>query len=203
MDQSINSAPQNGVFTPSQEGIKKTYEKALFPTNFYSFVNPDFPQIKDTLLALFKQRFEASNENDIMDSGESVVEEIKKLVFDIAKQLPEFEDKIPVIIGSNPMFQQLNEHTPIHAYEHIPLVFTFVLNSGDYRPKIYYADPRGGVQTINRNRVANGIVETSFSLQAYEGEILITPGYLQRYTESNLSTDTFVTLDVLVGFVKN
>ena len=78
---------------------------------------------------LLKQRFTESNEGNILDSGELPTEEIKKIVFDIAKQLPEFENKMPVIIGSNPMFQQLYEHTPIHAYEHIPLVFTFVLNS--------------------------------------------------------------------------
>lgn len=185
--------------------ITKTYEKLLFPTPFYSFVDPEYQTIKDQLFELTKKRanevFSETQLADLMNEDSDCISHIKQSVYTVCSQLPEFsEGKIPAIIGSNILFQNLKEHIPLHAYEHIPLVVSFVLNSGDFRPKIYYADPRGGVQTMNRNRVAQNIVETTFSLQAYEGEILITPGYLQRYVESNLSVDTFVILDVLVGF---
>ena len=181
--------------------IEKTFEKLLFPTPIYTFVDKEVGNIKEQFFELTKQRLHETSSKDLMDEESPCIEHIKQTVYAIANQLPEFADgKIPVIIGSNLMFQENLEHIPVHAYEHIPIVFSFIMNSTDFRPKTYYVDPRGGVQTISRNRVKHGIVETSFGLYAYEGEVVVTPGYLQKYIETNLSQESYVVLDVLVGF---
>lgn len=181
--------------------VEKTFEKQLFPTPIYTFVDKEIKDIKEDFFKLTEERLSESRTFDIINEEHPAIEHIKRTVFAIANQLPEFSDgKVPVIIGSNLMFQQLSEHIPIHAYEHIPLVFSFVMCAEDFTPRTYFADPRGGVQTMSRNRIQFGIMETSFVIIASEGEINVTPGYLQRYTETNLSKGSYVTLDVLVGF---
>lgn len=185
-----------------EELVEKTFEKLLFPTPIYSFNNPEL-QTKEVTAEFFKlceSRLQTMSGTDLLQEEANCIEMMKKTVFAIAKQLPEFEGKIPQFLGSNIIFQQIREHVPIHAYEHIPLVFSFIMHTDEWRPRTYYADPRGGVQTISRNRVSTGIVETSFSIIGNCGEIIVTPGYLQRYIESNLGKQTYVVFDVLVGF---
>ena len=187
--------------TDLNQTVEKTFEKLLFPTPIYSFQDKEIGSIKEQLYELCQQRLHASSSKELMNEDSPCIEHIKQTVYAIAAQLPEFSDgKIPVIVGSNLMFQEVLEHVPLHAYEHIPLVFSFIINSTDFRPKIYYADPRGGVQTISRNRVQHGIVETNFAIYGNEGEVVVTPGYLQKYIETNLSKQSYVVLDVLVGF---
>jgi len=181
--------------------VEKSFEKQLFSTPIYTFIDKEIKDIKEDFFKLTQDRLSENRTIDIINEDHPAIEHIRNTVFAVANQLPEFSgDKVPVIIGSNLMFQQLQDHIPLHAYEHIPLVFSFILSADDYTPRTYFADPRGGVQTMNRNRIQFGIVETSFVIIASEGEINVTPGYLQRYTETNLSKGAYVTLDVLVGF---
>jgi hypothetical protein len=105
----------------------------------------------------------------------------------------------PYIVGSNAMFQGKMEHIPLHCYEHVPLVFTFVLHTGEYTPPTYFADPRGGVQAI-RHLAQENLVECSFQVKGRIGEVMVTPGHLMRYTETNLDTQSYVTLNVKIGF---
>ena len=144
------------------------------------------------------------------------IEKFKEVVYDICQDLEEFKadsnenrnnpiqlnenlNYLPQILGSNIIFQQIKEHIPLHAYEFTPLVFTFVLNTGKYPQFTYYADTRGAVQTT-RQKVSQNLVGTHFGLQGRVGEVIITPGYLQRYTESNLSDQAQVFFNIMVGY---
>lgn len=209
--------PQNGTVTESQvPAIRETYRKTLFPTELRCYSYPLTQELVDGIVELANNNQGAAV--DIMEMENPASEKFKDFIFDICQQLEEFkvdgpdgtnrtrnvvgEEKLnylPTIIGSNVLFQQPMEHIPLHCYEFVPLVFTFVLNTGTTPPNTYYADTRGGVQTI-RQLAAQDLVGTSFGLKAQLGEVIITPGYLQRYTETNLSDQTQVFLNVKVGF---
>lgn len=212
-------APQNGVIstTPadSTSEIKRTYDKQLFPTHLRSYSFGLTQELLDEFLQLVN-----SNNNqteDIMSIDAPCINKFKEIVYEICQDLEEFKlsdsngdgnknipidenlTYLPQILGSNLLFQQPKEHIPLHAYEFTPLVFTFVLNTGAYPQFTYYADTRGGVQT-QRQKVSQNLVGTHFGLKGQLGEVIITPGYLQRYTETNLSDQPQVFFNILVGF---
>ena len=131
------------------------------------------------------------------------VEKLKEIIYTICQDLPEFNTELqytPVIIGSNTLFQQPFQHIPLHCYEHVPLVFTLVMHGGEYIPPTYFADTRGGIQTI-RHYVAQNLVGASFQIKGKIGEIFVSPGHMLRYIETNLDKNqTYVTLNIKVGF---
>jgi len=187
--------------------VTESFSKELFPTQFRSFdINPE---MMDGLTFSDQDFIDLVNScstnvtTELMFTEDNkYVEKLKEIVYTICQDLPEFNNEMqytPVIIGSNALFQQKLEHIPLHAYEHVPLVFTFVLHTGDYTPPTYFADPRGGV-TTTRQLVAQNLVGTSFQIKGRFGEVFVTPGYLMRYTETNLDTQSYVTLNIKVGF---
>lgn len=187
--------------------VTKGFEKQLFPTPLRCFNIQFNEEFLTEFLALYNQHNNETGNINIMGIDSPIVEKLKEYIFDTCRQLEEFEDKdgqdlkrLPEIIGSNVFFQQPKDHIPLHCYEHVPLVLTFVFHTGEYPPFTYYADTRGGVQTI-RQIVSTGLVGTSYGLRAHVGEVIVTPGYLQRYTETNLSDQAQVFLNVMVGFI--
>ena len=193
--------PQNGVVTEQPiQSIQETYRKTIFPTEIRCF---SFPLTQELIENIIKLVSSDSVDTDILQIDDPAVEEIKNIVYEICQNLEEFKDesaaRIPLILGSNILFQQIREHIPLHAYEFTPLVFTFVLNNDENPNFTYFADTRGAVQTP-RHKVYNNLVGTSFGLKARMGEVIVTPGYVQRYHETNMSTQTQVLLNVLVGF---
>jgi hypothetical protein len=187
--------------------VTESFAKELFATQFRSFdINPemmddltfsdqDFIDLVNSCSTNVTTELMATEDN-------KYVEKLKEIVYTICQDLPEFNNEMqytPVIIGSNALFQQKLEHIPLHAYEHVPLVFTFVLHTGDYTPPTYFADARGGV-TTTRQLVAQNLVSTSFQIKGRFGEVFVTPGHLMRYTETNLDTQAYVTLNIKVGF---
>lgn len=196
---------------PSNQ-IVKTYEKTIFPTAIRCYEYGLTQELTDSLYALVSTK----PAEDIMTLDHPAVDKFKEIIYDICQELDEFKANtndtrneaiplnenlnfLPQIIGSNILFQQQKEHIPLHAYEYTPLVFTFVLNTGDTPQFTYFADTRGAVQTI-RQKVLQNLVGTSFGLKGKVGEVIITPGYLQRYTETNLSDQSQVFFNVMVGF---
>jgi hypothetical protein len=187
--------------------VTESFAKELFATQFRSFdINPemmddltfsdqDFIDLVNSCSTNVTTELMATEDN-------KYVEKLKEIVYTICQDLPEFNNEMqytPVIIGSNALFQQKLEHIPLHAYEHVPLVFTFVLHTGDYTPPTYFADARGGV-TTTRQLVAQNLVSTAFQIKGRFGEVFVTPGHLMRYTETNLDTQAYVTLNIKVGF---
>lgn len=203
----IIQPPQNGTVTETttSSGVKQTYSKELFPTPLRCFEMEMSQEFIDSILKVYNDN-NTDSTIDIMTLESEVVESLKSTVYDVCQQLSEFElvpdsdaNKLPQIQGSIMFFQQPMEHVPLHAFEFTPLVLTFVLNTGSTPPFTYYADSRGAVQT-QRHLVSQNLVGTSFGLKARTGEIIVTPGYLQRYVETNLSDQSQVFLNVLVGF---
>jgi hypothetical protein len=210
-------APQNGTSAETQVSeVKETFKKTLFPTELRCYSYPFTEELIQGIIDIVNSNKEEQVE--IMNMESPVIERFKDFIFDICQNLDEFKldgpdgsnrtrnipineklNYLPNIIGSNVLFQQPMEHIPLHCYEFVPLVFTFVLNTGSTPPNTYYADTRGGVQTV-RQLAAQDLVGTSFGLKAQLGEVIITPGYLQRYTETNLSDQAQVFLNVKVGF---
>jgi hypothetical protein len=192
--------------------IVNTYEKVIFPTSIRCYEYGLTQELIDSLFELVSTK----PTEDIMTLEHPSVDKFKEIIYDICQELAEFKadtnetrnepiplneklNYLPQITGSNILFQQPKEHIPLHAYEYIPLVFTFVLNTGEYPQFTYFADTRGAVQTI-RQKVSQNLVGTSFGLRGKVGEVIITPGYLQRYTETNLSDQAQVFFNVMVGF---
>jgi hypothetical protein len=197
-------SPQNGtITTEALPLVEQTFEKHLFPTTLFMFDNKRHEDIKQQLIDAAGKLSSSQDERDVLSLDEEFVSVIKQAIFDICSKLPEVveNEKIPVILGSNIMFQQPREHIPVHAYENSSLVFTFVLNGREYIPSTYFVDPRGAVQTI-RQKVSQGLIGTYFYVQAIESEIIVTPGYLQRYVETNLGNEAYVTFNVLVGYTE-
>jgi hypothetical protein len=199
-----NQAPQE-VSTE----VKQTFSKILFPTELRCFSYGLTEELQQSLIDLNQSQTE---DVELMSLDHPTIDRFKEVVYDICQQLEEFQPKsteglqegenvnyLPQIIGSNILFQQAKEHIPLHAYEHVPLVLTFVLNTGQYPQFTYFADTRGGVQTI-RQKVYQNLVGTSFGIRGQLGECFVTPGYVQRYTETNLSDQAQVFFNVLVGF---
>jgi hypothetical protein len=204
-----NQQPQTEVSTSQETSIEvtKTFEKSLFPTPLRCFSFDLNEEELNNFLALYNQHNNETGNVNIMGIDNPLVEKLRGLVYSTCKQLEEFEDKesqdlkrLPEILGSNVFFQQPQEHVPLHCYEHVPLILTFVLHTGQFPPSTYFADTRGGVQTI-RQIVSNSLVSTSYGLRGRVGEIIVTPGYLQRYVETNLSDQAQVFLNVYVGFI--
>jgi hypothetical protein len=209
--------PQNGTSTETQiSEVNETFRKTLFPTELRCYSYPLTQELVDGILDIVNTN--ESEQLEIMSIESPIIERFKDFIFDICQNLDEFKldgpdgsnrtrnvpineklNYLPNIIGSNVLFQQPMEHIPLHCYEFVPLIFTFALNTGKTPPNTYYADTRGGVQTI-RQLAAQDLVGTSFGLKAQLGEVIITPGYLQRYTETNLSDQAQVFLNVKVGF---
>lgn len=198
---------QSAQNTPEiQKLVNETFTKELFPTTFRSYdINPE---MMDGLTFSDQDFIDLVNESSTNVTTELMfkednpyVEKLKEIIYTICQDLPEYNNEMqhtPFIIGSNALFQQKLEHIPLHCYEHVPLVFTFVLHTGDYTPPTYFVDPRGGVQTT-RQLVAQNLVGTSFQIRGRFGEVYVTPGYLMRYTETNLDNQSYVTLNVKVG----
>jgi len=196
--------------------IEQTFSKVLFPTELRCFTYPFSDElIAETLELANKQQFN-DEIKDLIHMDVPCMEQWRNFVYDICSNLSEYavdseENRnrplqlnenlqyLPSIIGSNVIFQQLGEHCPLHCYEHVPLVFSFVLHTGEKPNYTYYADTRGGVQTI-RQKVYNNLVGSHFGLIPRIGECIVTPGHLQRYQETNMSQQTMVTFNVLVGF---
>lgn len=206
--------PQNGQSTApvGEQKISRVFEKQLFPTQIRSYEYGLTNELIDSFLELINDQ----PSEDLMSIDHPSIEKFKEIIYDICQDLEEFKantdetrtnpsqidenlNYLPEIIGSNVLFQQTKEHIPLHAYEFVPLVFTFVMNTGSYPQFTYYADTRGGVQTI-RQKIGQGLVGTYFGLRGQVGEVIITPGYLQRYTETNLSDQAQVFFNVMVGF---
>lgn len=190
----------------------RTYDKSLFPTQLRVYEFGLTQEHLDSFLELVNTK----PEQDIMTLEHESIEKFKEVIYDICQELEEFKadsesnrnnpnqlnenlNYLPQILGSNILFQNSKEHIPLHAYEFSPLVFTFVLNTGSYPQTTYFADTRGAVQTI-RQKVSQGLVGTYFGLNGKVGEVIITPGYLQRYTETNLSDQSQVFFNVMVGY---
>lgn len=203
-------APQNGTVTTSdvpQELVKKTFEKTLFSTDIRSFQISGFDNLQQDLLTFIQS--EECQPKDSLEPIDPIFKEddsifkLREIVYSICEQLPEFNREdikyTPTIIGSQIFYQQQNEHIPPHAYEFVPLVFSVILSCPESPPVTYYPDARGAVQTI-RDTVSQNLVATSFSLRGWQGEVIVTPGYLQRYTETNLSERTYVVMNIKIGF---
>lgn len=200
-------ATQNGVVTTAPEDqIQKTYEKSLFETNVRCFKIPLTQDLVDGIVELVNQQQDKDHLVDVLTIEDNPsVQKIKEFVYSICAELSEFAQTeggasyLPKIIGSNVIMQQVREHVPLHCYEFVPLTFTFVLNTGTYPQFTYFADTRGGVQTI-RQKITQNLVGSSFGLRGQVGEVIVTQGYVQRYTETNLSDQTQVFLNVMVGY---
>jgi hypothetical protein len=215
-----NQAPQTDAIsaTPEQEvpGIECTFQQILFPTELRCFSYPFTDELLAEVLELANKQQFNDEITSLISLDHPTMEKFRGFIYDICQTLSEFKadaddtrgrplqlnenlNYLPEIIGSNVLFQQRGEHIPLHCYEHVPLVFSFVLHTGERPNFTYYADTRNGVQTI-RHKVFNQLVGSSFGLKARLGEVIVTPGYLQRYTETNLTDQTQVTFNVLVGF---
>lgn len=184
---------------------EQTFEKQLFPTGFRSYSFSDWEKINQRLMELSdsSKNTDGSELVDLMKLDDPAVTRLKEVIYEICDTLPGFSgenQRPPMIISANTLFQQKFEHIPLHCYEFTPLVFTFVANTGVNSPTTYFADTRGGVQTTDKNLIGQNLVGTGFGVKGRPGEIFVTPGYVQRYTETNLDDQTYVTINVLVTF---
>jgi hypothetical protein len=196
---------QNTTVAFDYTPVEKTFEKELFSTMFKSFQFSDAEKIDQQLIKLSDNS--SGNPTDMVDLmkiDDPAVTRFKEVILEICSSLEMFskeKKRTPVILSSNTLFQQKSEHIPLHCYEFAPLVFTFVANSGPNPPTTYFADTRGGVQTVDKNLIGQNLVGTGYGIKGRLGEIFVTPGYVQRYTETNLDNTTYVTINVLVSFV--
>lgn len=185
--------------------VEQTFEKQLFPTIFRSYKFDDWDKISSKLMELSDSSNLPESEAfiDITKLDDPAVIRLKEVIYEICDSLPLFSgenQRPPMILGANTLFQQKFEHIPLHCYEFTPLIFTFVANTGVNGPTTYFADTRGGVQTVDKNTVSQNLTGTGFGIRGRIGEIFVTPGYVQRYTETNLDDQTYVTINVMVGF---
>lgn len=186
------------------EAVEQTFQRNLFPTFFNSYTCPDIEKIRLDLIGLLDSSGKSEEDyvHDVMMLDHPAVNRLKQIIYEICDSLPIFSGenaRNPIINSSTAFFQQKYEHVPLHAYEFTPLIFTVVLNVGEQAPSTYYADTRGAIQTIRQN-VSQNLVGTSFAFKSRIGEIQVSPGYVQRYIETNLDDYTHVALNVLVGF---
>jgi len=185
--------------------VEETFQRRLFPTIFASYKFADWEKIAQPLINL-SNGWNVPDEDhgkDIMELDHPAVNRLKEIVYEICEGLELSKDdngRTPVIVGSNTLFQQKGEHIPPHNYEFSTLVFSFVANVGENGPMTYFPDPRGGVQAL-RKIVSQNLVSTSFGIKSRIGEIYVTPGYAQRYIETNLESETHVIVNVRVNFV--
>ena len=217
--------PQNGVTTQAPEKVpapiigeakpeeynfdyspvEETFQRHLFPTLFASYKFTDWEQIAQPLINL-SNGWNVPEEDigkDIMELDHPAVNRLKEVIYEICESIQLSRDdagRTPVIVGSNTLFQQGGEHIPPHNYEFSTLVFTFIANCGQNPPTTYFPDPRGGVQAIRKMATQN-LVSTSFGINSRIGEIYVTPGYAQRYVETNLESETHVLINVRVNFL--
>lgn len=215
--------PQNGVVTEQPESlpsplvgeakpeeynfdyspVEETFTRHLFPTLFASYKFTDWEQVAQPLINLSNGWDGPNAGGDIMELDHPAVNRLKEVIYEICENIQLSKDdngRTPVIVGSNTIFQQRGEHIPLHNYEFSTLVFTFVANCGQASPTTYFADPRGGVQAI-RKMAAQNLVGTSFGINSRRGEIYVSPGYAQRYVETNLDSETHVLINVRVNFL--
>jgi hypothetical protein len=200
--------------TPESKNlVDESHSQELFTSSFKSFdinaslmdgMSFDDKEFLDLITQVsMESHNDPSKAGDLMQVEDNkYVEKLKEIIYTICQDLPEFNSLLqytPVIIGSNAVFQQTFEHIPLHCYEHVPLVFTLVIHTGEYSPPTYFADARGGVQT-GRDYAAQNLVGCYFQIKGRIGEIYVTPGYLMRYTETNLDKQTYATLNVKIGF---
>jgi hypothetical protein len=207
-----NQTQQTDVSSDLTPKVERTYEKSLFSTPLRVYQFGLTQEHLDSFLGLINTK----PEEDLMTIDHPSVEKFKEVIYEICQELEEFKadseetrnspnqlnenlNFLPQILGSNILFQAAKEHIPLHAYEFSPLVFTFVLNTGTYPQYTYFADTRGAVQTI-RQKIGQSLVGTYFGLRGQVGEVIITPGYVQRYTETNLSDQSQVFFNVMVGY---
>jgi hypothetical protein len=198
------STPQELVsfdYAPAE----KTFEKQLFPTIIKSYTFNDWDKIHQKLMELSDsgQSTDGACFVDLMKLDDPAVTRLKEVIYEICDSMEIFSgenQRPPMIVTSNTLFQQKFEHIPLHCYEFTPLVFTFVVNAGLNTPTTYFADTRGGVQTADKNIIAQNLTGTGFGIKGRLGEIFVTPGYVQRYTETNLDDQTYVTINILVTF---
>jgi hypothetical protein len=204
-------APQNGIVQESElpsfdyTPVTQTHEKVMFPTLFRSYTFSDWDKIAQTLMDLSDSTnaTEANAYIDVMKLDHPAVNRLKEVIYEICDTLPLFSgenQRPPLIVGANTLFQQKFEHVPLHCYEFTPLVFTFVANASQNSPVTYFADTRGGVQTVDKHIVSQNLIGTGYGVKGNIGEIFVTPGYVQRYTETNLDEQTYVTINVMVSF---
>lgn len=209
-------AAQNGTISTDPKStniVNESHTQELFTSSFKSFdINPDMMDglafddkefidlITETSMA---EHADPADSRDLMQIEDNkYIEKLKEVVYTICQGLPEFNSLLqytPVIIGSNAIFQQKFEHIPLHCYEHVPLVLTLVIHTGEYTPPTYFADARGGVQT-GRDYAAQNLVGCYFQIKGRVGEIIVSPGYLMRYTETNLDAQAYATLNIKIGF---
>jgi len=185
--------------------VEETFQRHLFPTLFASYKFTDWEQIAQPLIDLSNdsEALDGGNAKDIMELDHPAVNRLKEVIYEICESIQLSRDdmgRTPVIVGSNTLFQQRGEHIPPHNYEFSTLVFTFVANAGDQAPMTYFPDPRGGVQAI-RKMAAQNLVSTSFGIKSRPGEIYVSPGYAQRYVETNMESETHVLINVRVNFL--
>jgi len=185
--------------------VEETFQQQLFPTLFASYKFTDWEQIAPSLINL-SNGFDVAEEDigkDIMELDHPAVNRLKEVIYEICESIQLSKDdhgRTPVIVGSNTLFQQRGEHIPPHNYEFSTLVFSFVANCGADTPTTYFPDPRGGVQAI-RKMASQNLVGTYFGMKSRLGEIYVTPGYAQRYVETNLESETHVLVNVRVNFL--
>lgn len=195
--------PQNETLSADEPNVVKFFEKQAFATPIISYINQKHDEFKQEFIKLSQKMQESGFEGDLLElEDEPAVKLLKEAIFSVCTELREFgfDNKYPVIMGCTPIYQQRNEHIPAHAYEFVPMVLTYIVNEPEeHTPTTYYIDPRGGVQTT-REKVSQNLVGTYFGINAHEGEIIATPGYLMRYTESNLSSGTYLSINVMIGY---
>lgn len=183
--------------------VEKTFEKQLFPTVFTSFQFKDAENLVQRLITLCDNSSgNPANIIDLIKLNDPAITRFKEVIIEMCGSLEMFSkdpSRTPIIISSNALFQQKFEHIPLHCYEFTPLVFTFVANAGANPPTTYFADTRGGIQTVDKNLICQNLTGTGFGIKGRLGEIFVTPGYVQRYTETNLDDSTYVTINVLVS----
>lgn len=210
-----NQEPQNETATEAPIEIEpidfdyspivETFQRHLFPTLFASYNFTDWEKISQPLIDLSNDtgESESSSGKDIMTLDHPAVNRLKEVIYEICENLDLSKDqngRTPVIIGCNTMFQQPGEHIPLHNYEFSTLVFSFVASCGEHAPTTYFPDPRGGVQAI-RTIASQNLVGTSFGIKSKIGEIYVSPGYAQRYVETNMEKESHVLINVRVNFV--
>jgi hypothetical protein len=189
--------------TTQESTVQKFFEKQAFATPIISYVNNKHDEFKKEFFALSEKIKETGFSGDILDlEDEPAVVLLKEAIFNVCSEMKEygFDNSYPVLSGTRVIYQQPREHIPAHAYEFVPMILTYIINEPEeHTPTTYYVDPRGAVQTI-REKVSQNLVGTYFGINAHEGEIIATPGYLTRYTETNLSRGTYLAINVMVNY---
>jgi hypothetical protein len=189
--------------TTQESSVQKFFEKQAFATPIISYVNNKHDEFKQEFFRLSEKIKDTGFSGDILElEDEPAVILLKEAIFNVCAELKEFgfDNTYPVLSGTQFVYQQPREHIPAHSYEFVPMVLTYIVNEPEeHTPTTYYVDPRGAVQTV-REKVSQNLVGTYFGMNAHEGEIIATPGYLTRYTETNLSRGTYLAINVMVNY---